>query len=181
MGSAGLETRATADLEIGATRSRCSCGAVGAVAAHVSGLDSQDFFEAASEAFFVDDEFGLDECVDQFEGEGGADNSCAENDDVHIVVFNALMGGVGVVAHAGADAGDLVGGDADTYAGAADENAARGVARLDGETYALGEVGIVVFGLDFECAEIEDLMAALSEIGAYFFLEGKAGVVGGDD
>ena len=107
------------------------------------GFEGEDFFEAADETLFGVDEVCADEGVDALEGEGGADDARAEDEDVHVVVFDALVGGVSVMAHAGADAGNFVGGDADADAGAADEDAALGVAVLDGEADFFGKVGIV--------------------------------------
>src|SRR6202789_3118876 len=99
------------------------CFAGGAVSALVFGLNGQNLVIAAGEALFVGDEFGGEEAVGQFVCEGGADDARAEDNYVHIVVFHALMRGVSVMAHAGADAGNFVGGNADAYAGAADEDA----------------------------------------------------------
>ncbi len=103
--------------------------------------------------------------IDNFKCQGGADDARAQHDHVHVVVLHALVCGVGIVAHAGANAGNLVGRDADAHARAADENAARGFAALDGQADALGKVGIVVLRLDFECAQVEDFMAGLSTDG----------------
>ena len=61
----------------------------------------------------------------------GPDDPGAERQDVHVVVLDALVGRVGVVADGGADAADLVRRDARADAGAADEDAALGLAVAD--------------------------------------------------
>ena len=50
--------------------------------------------------------------MNAFQGRLGANYAGPENDDIHVVVLNALMGRVGVVAKAGANAFDFIGGDA---------------------------------------------------------------------
>ncbi len=57
------------------------------------------------------------------------DDPCAEGQDVHVVVLDALVGGIRVVADRGADAAHLVGGHGRADARAADEDAAIRVAR----------------------------------------------------
>ena len=48
---------------------------------------------------------------DEFLGESDSDDARAEHKHVHIVVLDALMRGINIVAHGGADAFDFVGGD----------------------------------------------------------------------
>ena len=57
-----------------------------------------------------------------------ADDARAEAQHVHVVVFDGLMRGVGVVADRRADARELVGGNRDAGAAAADDDAALGLA-----------------------------------------------------
>src|SRR4029079_1871510 len=64
-------------------------------------------------------ELGLQEGVDQLHGQLVADDLGAEAHHVDVVVLDALVRRVHVVAERGADAGDLVGGDAGADAGAA--------------------------------------------------------------
>jgi len=75
--------------------------------------------------------------VSEVRGQKGANDVLSEllgNDprshdqDVHVVMLDALMAGVGVMADAGADAFDFVGGHADSDTAAADEDAALGAA-----------------------------------------------------
>src|SRR5947209_1493887 len=64
------------------------------------------------------------ERADQLRRQRRADDLGAEAEDVHVVVLDALVGGVRVVADRGADAGDLAGGDGGADAGAADQDPA---------------------------------------------------------
>ena len=95
-------------------------------------------------------------------------------------MFDALVGAVGIVAEAGADAGYFVGGDAGADAAAADDDAAFGVPGGDGAGHGGGEVGVVVLRVEGVGAEVVDLMAGGGEPGFEGFFEGKAGVVGAE-
>ena len=88
---------------------------------------------------------------------------------------------VSVVAHGGANAGNLVGRNRNAHARAADQNAARRLSAVDGFTHPLGKIGIVVLGIDLVRAQIDHLVAGLGEIRPHLFLERKAGVVGADN
>src|SRR4051794_31896780 len=72
-----------------------------------------------------------DECAYQLRRERRPDDLGAEAEDVHVVVLHALVRGVDVVAYRRADPGDLAGGDARADTGAADEDAALGIAAQD--------------------------------------------------
>ncbi len=104
-----------------------------------------------------------------------------EDNHVHIVVLHALVCRIGVVAHAGADAGNLVGRHADTDARAADQNAPLGHALLDGVSNLFGKVRIIVGLIAVVGAQIDDLMSLPGQVGADIFLQWESGVVGADD
>src|SRR5829696_3384983 len=67
----------------------------------------------------------------EVDGELGADHLGAEAEHVHIVVLDALMRRVDVVADRGSNPGELAGGDRGAHARAADEDPALGVAVQD--------------------------------------------------
>src|SRR5579864_3673511 len=77
-------------------------------------------------------ELGVEIGRDQVLGEPGADDLRADAHDVDVVVLDALVRRMHVVAHRGADALHLVGADRGTDAGAAHHQAALGLARGDG-------------------------------------------------
>ena len=94
-----------------------------------------------------------------FEGRLGADDARTQGQHVHVVVLDALVGRVGVVADGGTDPAHLVGGHRRTDPGAADEDAAlRGAAR-DGVAQALGEVGVVIVRVGAVAAEVDEVVA----------------------
>jgi hypothetical protein len=95
-------------------------------------------------------------------------------------VLDALVCGVVIVTHAGAQAGNLVGGDADADARAADEDGLLGHAGTHRVADRLGGVGIVG-RLGRVDAEVDNFVALEGEMGSNFLLEEEAGVVGGDD
>ena len=74
---------------------------------------------------------GGEKGADEVDGELGADHLRAQAEHVHVVVLDALVRGVDVVADRGADARELAGGDRGADARAADEDPALGVAALD--------------------------------------------------
>ena len=121
-------------------------------------------------------ELGVEPLVDDHLGELGAHDARAEGEDVRVVVHAGELGAKGLGAHDGAHALDLVGGQADPHARAADEDAQvdvavrHGAADLvagDGVIEALGAVG----------AEVHDLVAALLEVLGDDVLELDGGVV----
>src|SRR5918998_810764 len=70
-----------------------------------------------------------EEGANELRGEVGADHAGPEAEDVHVVVLDTLMRGIGVVTEAGSYSADLVGGDGGADARAADEDAALSLAR----------------------------------------------------
>src|SRR5207237_7345309 len=96
-------------------------------------------------------------------GEARSDHLRSETENVHIVVLDALARRIGVMAHRGADAGDLAGGDRRADARAADEDAAR---RAPGED-RLPELASLVGIVDADCvgvgAEVHDLITGDDE------------------
>ena len=110
--------------------------------------------EAADVALFVG-ELCAHVRADEFFGNFFTGDAGAENEDIDIVVLDALVGGVGVRAHAGADAAEFVGGDSGADAAAADEDAAFGAAVEDGFADGFGEIGIVG-GIFVVGADVED-------------------------
>ena len=85
------------------------------------------------------------------------------------------------MAHARANAGNLVCRHANTHAGPADKNAARRLAGLDGVAHFFGKIRIVVGQVARIGAKVDHLVAGLSKIGAHFFFQGKSRMVRGDD
>jgi hypothetical protein len=118
---------------------------------------NQFYAPAADVALFVC-EFGAHVGAHEFFGELFAGNARTQNENINIVVLDALVGGVSVRAHAGADAADFVGGDAGADAAAADEYAAFGAAVEDGLADGFREVG-VVGGVFVVGADVEDFVA----------------------
>ena len=86
-------------------------------------LDREDLVQAATVARLAAERRG-EERQRALEGGLGADDPRAEGQHVHVVVLDALVRRVRVVAHGGAHAADLVRGDARADAGAADEDPA---------------------------------------------------------
>src|SRR4051812_38534204 len=130
--------------------------------------------DAAAE-ILIGGKFGGEVGRDEVHGEPGADNLCANAHDIDVVMLDALMGGMDVVADRGADTLHLVGRDRGADAGAADHDAARGFARrhlLRHRACDVGEVDrFVVMG-----ADIEDVVAEAADVVDNCLLERPAGV-----
>ena len=91
-------------------------------------------------------------------------------------MFHALVRRIGVVAHRGANAGDLIRRNRYADTRPADENAARCFASLQGLADPLSKVRIVVLRIAGKSAKIDHLVTSLGEIGAHLFLEVETGV-----
>ena len=74
-------------------------------------FDGFYFFQSSSVSF-LGCVTSAEEGFDDFEGQFGADDTGADAKDVHIVVFDPLSGGVGVVAEAGSNSWEFIGSDA---------------------------------------------------------------------
>ena len=94
------------------------------------GLQAQDLVQAPPMTRFAT-ERGAEEGDRALERRLGPDDPRSEREDVHVVVLDALMRGVGVVADGGADPGQLVGRDRGADPGPTDEDA-RGRLRRPG-------------------------------------------------
>ena len=104
-------------------------------------LELQDLVEAAFVAAAF--EFGFHPDADEPLGAAGAQEVAGEAEDVEVVVTAAELGRDFVDAGAGADAGELVGGDGHADAGAADQDAAVDFAAADFLGHQGREVGVV--------------------------------------
>ena len=79
-----------------------------AVSTLVLGFDRQHFLESPHKPLFVRDELGLHKRIHTLKRQRRADNPRAQHNHVHVVVLHALVRGIGIVAHAGANSGNLV-------------------------------------------------------------------------
>ena len=121
-----------------------------------------DFADAPNVAHFMR-KLRAEECVNAFFGGFHSDNSGTQDQDVHVVVFDALVSRIGIVTQARADAANLVRSHTRAYAAAADENAAFRLSRNDSAADFFREIG-VVDGRRGICSHIENLVALLFQI-----------------
>jgi hypothetical protein len=118
----------------------------------------------------------LEESRHQFLGESSADHPGSQAEDVHVVVLDHLVRGVGVVGNRGPDAGQLVGGDRGPGAGTADDDPAIGATVEDRLGHRRGVVG-VVHGFGGMGAEVIDRVTRLGEPRREVILHGITGVI----
>jgi hypothetical protein len=108
-------------------------------------------------------ELGREEGARELGGELGAHDLGAETEDVHVVVLDALVRGVRVMADRGTDPGQLVRRDGGAHAGAAHEDTALGLASEDRLTDLPSLVGVVDPRLRCVRPEVEHLMTLLGD------------------
>ena len=124
-------------------------------------------------------EGGRQEREGAFEGGLGADHPGAEREHVHVVVLDALMGGIGVMANRRSDAADLVRRNARTDPGAADQDPALDRAITERKREAECEVRVVVVRIGTVAPEVDELVAGARRADApeQLGLQRRAGVV----
>lgn len=143
-------------------------------------FDGDEFIEASAEAAFVD-EVSMEECVYDFCGDGAPDYASAEADHIHIVVFHALVSGVGFGNQGRFNVRDFIGDDAGANAATADGDTAFHFPIADGNGEGFDAVGVIVLAVVFEGAVIGEVnMRDILDYLLQFFFECEAAVVGGD-
>src|SRR6185312_9847825 len=125
-------------------------------------------------------ELGVEVGGDQVPGEPGTDDLRADAQDVDVIVLDALVRRMHVMADRGPDALHLVGADRGAHAGAADHQPALGPAGRDRGRDLAGDVGEVDGG-GIVGADVEHLVALLLQEGEDLGFHRKAGMVGADD
>src|SRR5437870_8246472 len=99
-------------------------------------------------------EFGTQERADELGGQLRADYLRADAEDIHVVVLDALVRGVGVVAYGRADARELARRNRSAHARAADEDPAHGLAAANRLADFAVLVRIVVLRLGLVLSEV---------------------------
>ena len=125
-------------------------------------------------------ESGLKKCAHQFERECRADDARSKAEHIRIIVLNALMRGIRVVAEPCADAANLVRRNRSSDAAAAYKDAALAIASGHSRADCFGEVGIVVGGVSVVSAEIDDLVTEPSDFFDDEIVQSDSCVIGGD-
>ena len=114
---------------------------------------------------------------DQFAGEGRPNHFPTETKDIHVVVFDTLMGGENIVDKRGTHTGNLVRGDGRSYTAAAERHSPLNFPRRDGPRQRNDEVGVVISGVQLVRAEVHDFVSRATERLRHLFLQGKPAVV----
>lgn len=129
---------------------------------------------------FLAGELGVEKGVSKLARRFGPDNTGTQNQDIHIVVLNALVRGIHVVTETGANAGQFIRGDRSADAAAAYENAAIGLFGAENIVEFLRVIG-VIDRLGSVGADVQDLVMQFAQIGHQLFLELNAGVIRSDN
>src|SRR5262245_7080669 len=125
-------------------------------------------------------EFRPQERAHGLAGQLRADHLGAEAEHVHVVVFDALVSRIGVVADRGADAVDLAGGDRCADARPAHEDGALGDAASDRLADFAGLVWIVDSGLRLVGPEVDRLVSGAHDLLEHALPQLHAAMVEGD-
>ena len=94
----------------------------------------------------------------------------------HVIVLNALVRRIGVVAQSGADPGNPVGGHRRANAAPAEQDAAFGPILAQGSTYGLRIVGII-HRIGAVGAQVQDLAILRGQEGFHRLLECESGMI----
>src|SRR5581483_2942352 len=105
------------------------------------------------------------------------DHARPDAEDVHVVVLDALVRRVVIVADARADSRELVRGDADADAASAEDDPAVRLAGTDRFAHGLGDVGVVGRNARVVGAEIRDVVPGGTEVVDHHLLQRKARVI----
>src|SRR6516162_8272891 len=118
----------------------------------------------------------LQERLNQLVGEFDTDDTTAEHQHVHVVVPNALVRRIGVVAQSGADPGNPVCGHRRANAAPAEQDAALGPVLTQGSTHGLRRIGIV-YRISAVGAQVEDLAMLRGQKSLHVLLKCKSGMI----
>jgi hypothetical protein len=101
--------------------------------------------------------------LDQFPRKRGPDHLSTQRKDIHVVVFNSLMGGEYVVNKSGSYAGNLIGAYGCAHSTAAKRYSAIHLASGHGVGKRDHVIGVIVSGTQLMSAEVDDLVARASQ------------------
>ena len=141
-------------------------------------FDLENLADSASKIFALN-EPSIQKRIDKFECQLLTDDSTAHAEHVHIVVLNALMRRVSVVADAGPDARDLVRSNANTDATATDQDPSIGTTLDDLFADGGGKVWEIAAGIAMGTAVDQRLHGWRESFGNQR-LDRKAGVIAAD-
>src|SRR6187200_2353488 len=141
-------------------------------------FDGEDLVEPPLMAVFAR-KLRVEEGVDDLARQCRADDACADAQHVHVVVFNGLMRGVGVVANGRTDAREFVRGDGDPGATPADDDSAFGMAIEHRLRHGFGRVRVVHRGRRM-CTEIDNVVALSRQVRSHLLFQFKSGMIGGE-
>jgi hypothetical protein len=115
--------------------------------------------------------------LDQFPSERGPDHFATQTKDIHVVVFNALVGREHVMDEACPHAGNLVGADGCPYATAAERHSAIDRARGYGPRQRDNVIWVIVSRARFIRAEVNDRVAGVAQQIRYLLFQNEPSMV----
>ena len=118
--------------------------------------------------------------LDQFPGERRTDHFSTQTKDIHVVIFDALMGGENIMDEPSTHAGNFVRGDGCSHAAAAERDSALNLSSGYSPGQRDDEVGVVISGVQLVCAEVHDLVPRATQQLRHLPFQGKPSMVRGD-
>src|SRR5262245_35554492 len=125
-------------------------------------------------------ELGGQERLHEVPGSAWADRAAPETDDVHVIVFDALLGREVIIDQRGPNSRNLVGADRDAHPAATESDPALDRACRHGLSERDDEVRIVVILVQLVRAEIDDVVAGRAQLRDHILLQGEPAVIGRD-
>ncbi len=106
-------------------------------------------------------EVSRQEGLDELPRERDPEHFSTETTDVHVVIFDALVGTKDMVDESGTHAGNLVRGNGRSDTAAADRHTTFDLTRRDRPRQGNDEVGVVIVGAQLMRAKVHDLEASV--------------------
>jgi hypothetical protein len=122
-------------------------------------------------------EMGTQKSFNQLPCKRGANYLSSEAEDIHVVIFDALVGGEHVVNQSCSNAWDFVCCDRRTDAAPAERDSALYISASDGLCERNDEIGIIVCGIQLVGAEVNDLVTRGAQGLFQLSLQGEGTVV----
>jgi hypothetical protein len=100
---------------------------------------------------------GRQEGLDKLPCERGANHFSAETTNIHVVIFDSLVGAVDVIDECSANAGDLVGDNRRTHAAVTEGHSPFNLAGRDCPCQRDDDIGVVIARNELVRTKIDDL------------------------
>ena len=102
--------------------------------------------------------------LDQFPCECCPNHFSSQTEDIHIVIFDALMSGENIMDEPGTHSRNFIRGDGRTHTAATQRYPTSNLLGSDGSGHGDDEIRVVISGVELMCAEVHNLVARAMEL-----------------